>query len=174
MASGIVVIPKAWRSEVPSAILFGMLCPLAYVITVYLPWTIITGPLFEFNGVRINLSLPLAIFLPTGALLRGIYRIYNVRYAIGAHGIEARHGVLNLSQKVVRIRFEDIRAVEVKQSILDRLLDIGKVELSTAASSDIEVIIGGIAAPFNFRQVVQLERDRRQAILRRERAEGLS
>lgn len=174
MSSGVVVIPKAWRSEVPSAILFVVLCPLAYILTTYLPWTIVTGPLFEFDGIRINLSLPLAIFLPAWALLRGIYRIYNVRYAIGARGIEARHGVLNLSQRVVRIRFEDIRAVEVKQSVLDRLLDIGKVELSTAASSDTEVVMTGIAAPFNFRQVVQLERDKRQAILRRERAEGLT
>lgn len=173
MTSGTVVIPKAWRSEAPSAILFALSCPIAYFLTISLPWTIITGPLFEFDGVRVNLSLPLAIFLPAGALLRGIYRIYNVRYSIGLRGIEARHGVLNLSQRVVRIRFEDIRAVEVKQSILDRLLDIGKVELSTAASSDTEVIMSGIAAPYNFRQVVQLERDKRQKILRRERSEGL-
>lgn len=174
MAAGVVVIPKAWRSEAPSAFLFAILCPAAYYLTVYLPFTVVTGPLFELQGMRINLSLPLAIFLPAAALFQGIYRIYNVRYAIGPRGIEARHGILNLSQRVVKIRFEDIRAVEVKQSLLDRLLDIGNVELNTAASGDSEVVMSGIAAPYNLRQVVQLERDKRQAIVRRDRQEGLS
>mgnify|MGYP006267484077 FL=1 len=173
MAGGVVTIPKSWRSEALSAIAFTLLCPVAYLLTLTFPSTIITGPLFDLFGVRINLSLPLAIFLPLGALSQGMYRIYNVKYALDPRGLEARHGVLSMSQVAVRIRYEDIRAIEVRQSVLDRLLDIGKVEISTAASSDTEIIMSGIAAPYHFRQVVQLERDKRQSVSRKDRGEEL-
>lgn len=174
MASGSVVIPKSWRSEIWTAITFVLLCPVAYLLTAYLPFTVITGPLIEVSGVSLNLSLPLALFIPAGVLFQGIYRIYNVRYLIDPRGLEARHGVLSLNQVVVRIRYEDIRALDVRQSLLDRLLDIGKMNVSTAASSDVEIVMTGIAAPYYFRQVLQLERDRRQGLGRKERAEGFS
>jgi membrane protein YdbS with pleckstrin-like domain len=169
MNQGIVVIPKTWRSELLSAILFVLFCPVAYFITIYLPFTVVTGPLFDIGSTRITLSLPLASFLPAGALLRGVYRIYNVRYFLDSKGIEARQGVLSLRQRVIRIRFEDIRALEVGQSLVERLLDIGQLEASTAASNDSEIIMMGIASPYNFKRVIQLERDKRQSVMRRDR-----
>jgi len=174
MASGSVVIPRAWRSEISTAVAFILLCPVAYALTVYLPFTVITGPLIEIQGMVINLSLPLAIFIPAGVLFQGLYRIYNVRYLIDPRGLEARHGILSPNQMIVRIRFEDIRAMDVQQSVIDRLLDIGKMNISTAASSDVEIVMTGIGAPYYFRQVIQFERDKRQGLGRKERAEGFS
>jgi uncharacterized membrane protein YdbT with pleckstrin-like domain len=164
-----VVIPKTWRSEMGNFGTFIVACPIAYKLTEWFPWTVVTGELFGIGERVFELSLPVLWFFPVAALLRGVYRIYNVRYTLDSRGIESRDGILNLQQRVVRIRYEDIRSIDVKQTLVDRFFDIGLLEASTAAQADAEIVMAGIAAPYELQRVVQLERDQRQLLKQREK-----
>ena len=90
-------------------------------------------------------------------------RIYDVLYTVDAKGIQARVGILSLHQRVIRVRYEDIRTVETEQTLLERFLDVGDVEIATAATGSVEIVLNGVAAPHEIRKMVQAERDRRTA-----------
>ena len=58
------------------------------------------------------------------------------------------------------MRFDDIRSAETDQTILERLLNVGDVEVGTAATSEIEIVFAGVAAPQEVQDMIQRERDR--------------
>ena len=89
-------------------------------------------------------------------------KIYNVRYCVDKRGVEARTGILSNNQRITRVRYEDIRSLDTHQSLLDRFLDIGQVEVSTAASSAVEMVLAGIAVPEDVKRMLERERDKRQ------------
>jgi uncharacterized membrane protein YdbT with pleckstrin-like domain len=159
-----VVIPKVWLSEVKTLLAF--LASLFLVVYLYLkfPWLTISGDIYTTSTTRWILSLPLPIFIPCYFFFLTAFRIYNVRYTIDSLGIEYRTGVLWTSQNILRIRYEDIRTLELKQTLFDRLVGIGTIEIATAASSEVEIVMEGIAHVNDVMEMIGLERDRRQKI----------
>lgn len=145
-------------------ILFVVLSVASIFLSHEFPSFVIHGKIISFGDYALVCSLPLFWMLPAFAGFRAIYRIYNVRYAIDARGVEARVGILGTHQRITRVRFEDIRSVETEQSVLDRLMDIGMVEIGTAATGEIEILFEGIAAPIEVQDMIQAERDRRQKL----------
>lgn len=164
MSEKTVVVSKTWRSEIRTVLLFVILSVASIYLSREFPAFTINGTLLNFGDYSLVLSLPLFWFLPAFAGLKAIYRIYNVRYAIDARGVEARVGILSTHQRITRVRFEDIRSVETEQSLMDRFFDIGMVEIGTAATGEIEICFEGIAAPTAVQEMIQAERDRRQKL----------
>jgi uncharacterized membrane protein YdbT with pleckstrin-like domain len=155
-----IVIPKVWRSEIRSLIAFIVFAGGSLFLTEKFPQSVITGELFSIGSMRASLTLPLFSLLPVIPLLIGILRIYNVRYVLDKNGLEARVGILGLNQKTTRVRYTDIRSAESDQTLLERFLNIGDVEVGTAATSQIEIIFSGVSAPQKLQTVIQRERDR--------------
>jgi len=158
-----LVIPKVWRSELKKIALFIIFSLLSAVLSVKFPISVIEGEIFPIGDKDLYFSLPILwFFMPFLVLLYAIYSIYNVKYAIDNNGVEARVGVLSLNLKASKIRYEDIRNVNIRQTILERFLDIGDVEISTAATGSIELILSGVAAPDEIQDMLQRERESRQ------------
>ena len=81
------------------------------------------------------------------------YRHYSWRFTV-AHGIiESRHGLI--AREIRSIRVEDVRNINVKQSIVQRVLGIGDVEFSSAASTGTEVVFYGIGNPTRVKSEIQ-------------------
>jgi uncharacterized membrane protein YdbT with pleckstrin-like domain len=139
-------------------------CALSVYLSRRFPGTIISGRLFDVGSLRMTLDLPLLWFLPISVLGMALIQIYDVRYVVDTRGIETKVGILGLNQKIVRVRYEDIRSVEVVQTLWDRFLNIGQVEIGTAATGAVEVVLSGVAAPHEIQQMIQNERDRRQRL----------
>lgn len=167
-----VVIPKVWRSELGRLGVFALLCIASIVLSRYFPGSIIHGRLLTIGHTRVNLGLPLFWLFPLFALLELIFRIYNVRFEVNTRFIEARTGRLSFHQRLVRIRYEDIRGVETDQSLFERFLDIGTVSVGSAATDGMEVQMSGICAPLEVQEMIQSERDKR--IRLQKRMEGRS
>ncbi len=159
-----IVIHKVWRSEVVRIGIFFALCIAAIVLSSFFPRSIIRGELLTLGDTRMDLDLPLFALMPVVAMMDLIARVYDVRYVLDGEGLEAREGIISLSQSITRIRYEDVRLVEFDQSLMERFLDIGELQVGTAASSDIEVIMRGIACPREVQKLIQNERDRRRLI----------
>ena len=161
MRSDELVIPKTWRSELARLILFFVFSILCVVLSKMYPGTVITGRLITIGDTTVLLSLPLLWFAPALVLGSAIMRIYNVRYSIDERGIEARVGVISFNQNITRIRFEDIRSIETDQNLVQRLLNIGMVEMGTAATGAMELVFDGVASPTAIQEMIQSERDAR-------------
>lgn len=56
-----------------------------------------------------------------------------------------RRGIVSRSLSEVRIR--DIRAITVHQGILERIVGVGRIGISSAGQSDVEILIEGIPGP---------------------------
>ncbi|MHB9109045.1 MAG: PH domain-containing protein [Armatimonadota bacterium] len=68
-----------------------------------------------------------------------------------------------LSKRILDIYIADIRTIEVKQSMWQRMLNIGCVEIDTAASADDVLIADGIPDPVGVRNQIQELRQKKVA-----------
>jgi len=68
-----------------------------------------------------------------------------------------------LSKRILDIYIADIRTIEVKQSVWQRMLNIGRMEIDTAASADDVLIADGIPNPVGVRNQIQGLRQKKVA-----------
>lgn len=67
-----------------------------------------------------------------------------------------RNGLL--SKHTNEVRHQDIRNLQVGQGILQRLFGVGRLSVSSAAQSDIEISVGGIADPQRVKKLIDDKR----------------
>jgi len=134
-----------WRYQWSSvAIIVGMLA-VVMLVQVY-------GP--AHLGTRVtHLAIAAAGAIAVYALLLGVYRRLSWRYLIDEHNIESYQGVL--ARRVHSIRLEDLRNINVNQTVMQRLLGVGDVEFSSAAGGEVEVIFFGVADPMGVKAMAQ-------------------
>ena len=159
-----IIIRRSWKSQIILIIFLILIAPLTLYLTFKFPQTVFSGRILTIFGKDFYLSIPFLWFIPSGILGFILWQIYNVQYSLSAKGIETITGILGTNQKISRIRFEDIRSIEVIQSIPDRLLNIGEIQIGTAATSGIEIDISCVEAPHEIKKIIQIERDRRQKV----------
>lgn len=156
-----IIVPRVWRSQAPRVLLFLIISPIAVWLSQRFPGSVIHGTLFSLGESFLTLHLPLFWFIPAFVIGQAIMKIYDVRYTIDSKGIESKIGILSLSQTITRIRYEDIRSIDTRQSLTERLLGIGALEMGTAASAGLEMSFTGIADPLAVQGLLQAERDAR-------------
>lgn len=118
------------------------------------------------------LRLAVAVVAAIIALLLlapGIYRHYAWGYLIADRSIECHHGIL--SREVSAIRLRDLRNVNVRQSLLQRILNVGDVEFSSAGGSGIEVAFRGVVDPLGLKRKVQIVQEEHDTLLPAARAD---
>ena len=74
------------------------------------------------------------------------------RYKLCVNSVETAEGIVARNKS--SIRYGHIRSAEVKQGVIDRILDVGSVELATAGSSEVEIIFKGIHNPVAIQEEV--------------------
>lgn len=85
-------------------------------------------------------------------LLVVLYRHYAWTYTIRDGSIESRRGIIG--RDVQSIRVEDLRNVNVHQSIVQRLFKVGDVEFSSAGGAGVEVTFRGVPDPLAVKALV--------------------
>jgi len=155
-----LTVPKVWRSELGIVCAFVFFGAGSVYLTKLFPHCTISGPIINMPSFQLSLTLPLFWLMPVFILILGILRIYDVKYIIDSRGLEARVGILRLNQRITRVLYNDIRSAETAQNVFERVLNIGDVEVGTAATANIEVIFAGVAAPQELQNIIQRERDR--------------
>lgn len=168
MSSEEVVIARVWRSELVSLVIMAVSSVASVVLSHRFPDTVLTFEAFHYQDKSVVFTVPSLWLIPCAAFLTAFFRIYNVRYSIDSRGIEMRTGRLSLNQLITRIRFEDIRSIEAKQTLLEQLLDVGAVSMGTAATSGLEVVFSGIGSPRVIQGVIQREREARERLAKQQ------
>ena len=154
-----------WRSQLFPLCGFLILSILAVKGSHYLQWTIIAGKLFSIGETTFYLYLPLLSLMPGFVLGKILIYIYDSKYIIDERGVEAQIGLVSLSLRQPRLRYEDIRGVEPNQTIWERILGIGSVLIGSAMTQDVEIVMEGVANPRAIQLLIGGERDRRLALL---------
>lgn len=85
-------------------------------------------------------------------LLVVLYRHYAWTYTIRNGNIESQRGIIG--RDVQSIRIEDLRNINVRQSIVQRLFKVGDVEFSSAGGAGIEVAFRGVPDPLAVKALV--------------------
>ena len=150
-----------WRSQFFQLIGYFVVCLVVVWISIKVPGTVIKGPLFPLFGTTLYLHLPLLVLIPGLVLGKILIYIYDSKYVIDERGVEAQIGLVSLSLRQPRLRYEDIRGVEPNQTIWERLFGIGSVLIGSAMTQDVEVVMGGVANPRAIQLLICSERDRK-------------
>lgn len=161
MLSGEIVVRRAWRSQLKQIATYLILCVAAVVLSGYFPGSVVSGEIITLGQTTLYLSLPLFSLMPLVSLMLLIVPIYDATLTIDSRGIELRRGILGWNQHIMRVRYEDIRGVELEQTLLDRALNVGGVGIGTAAAAEIEIYMDGIPAPQEIKEMIQAEKDQR-------------
>jgi uncharacterized membrane protein YdbT with pleckstrin-like domain len=150
-----------WRSQLFPLAAFFILSILAIMGSEIFPNSILSGKLFSIGNTTLFLNLPLLALIPGAMLGKILIYIYNSRYIIDSNGVEAQIGLVSLSLRQPRLRYEDIRGVEPNQTILDRILGIGSVLIGSAMTQDVEIVMRGVADPRAIQLLISSEREKR-------------
>lgn len=95
----------------------------------------------------------------TGALTAFTYAIYGRyanRFTAKPELLESCFGIF--ARKSIRAEYAHIRSVDIDQGVIDRILNIGTIEVATAATADAEVIFAGISDPLAMQEEIYRRR----------------
>lgn len=141
----------SWRSQWLELVVETMLF-LCLIVAV--GWSVAVE---RTSVVVVALGVIGVAFVLLGSIM--LYRKYSWRFAIDDENIESRRGII--ARQIRSIRVKDLRNVNVRQSIMQRILGIGDVEFSSAAGGGVEVMFFGVADPLSVRNLAQrLQGDR--------------
>lgn len=74
-------------------------------------------------------------------------------YRVTGFGVEARLGII--AHQTVGLRFQDIRSMGIKQTLIERLLNVGLLEFTSAGTDGIPVRFNKVTNPAKVLQVVK-------------------
>lgn len=107
--------------------------------------------LYNHFGWRLNWGMLLMsiqgflVLISAHFVLKALLVKYTHRYFIGPKGIEARLGIISIAE--TRIEYMHIRGVSLRQSIIERLLGYGSIEVATSGTDGSEIKFMNIANP---------------------------
>lgn len=106
-----------------------------------------------FSPANLRVALVVTAAVLVYLIVVVVFRRYSWRYTIDDKTIESRQGVI--ARKVQSIRIQDLRNINVRQSLVQRLLQVGNVEFSSAGGSGIEVVFYGVSDPMAVKALAQ-------------------
>ena len=107
----------------------------------------------QLSRQQIEIGIAVLAGLFALGVLTLLYRHYSWAFTIDDSTIESSRGII--ARDVNSIRIEDVRNINVKQSIIQRVLFIGDVEFSSAGGSGIEVAFCGVSRPMEVKTLLQ-------------------
>ena len=95
------------------------------------------------NGVGLGAGVFAVFFV--GLVLVGLIKRLGTTYTLTSRRLRIKQGILKKDTRETRL--QRVQNVNTHQSIMDRVLRVGKVEFDTAGSDDYEFAFVGIADP---------------------------
>ncbi len=105
-----------------------------------------------FSLVSAGVSV-VGLLIAVVAIIRALLFIYSHHYYIGPWGIEANTELVAKDQR--RIEYKHIRGVNLRQSILERLLGIGALDIATSGAAESEVQFLGVSNPKKLLEILR-------------------
>ena len=133
---------------IPSYLLALFFTILGLYITAYFEQSVLLIPL-SFLDIEFTLRLPIFLLIVLFILVRPIIQLYDSCYDLSEHHLRITRCRLSIWRRSQEFAFEDLLGVQVSQSIIDRILGVGSIEVGSK-TSEIQIIISGIKDPQEF------------------------
>ena len=143
------------RRSLRSIIAGGLLFILTLAIVILLNYKLANANLLYYVWPSVFVSIRWLSIIPALIFLELVRKYNNDLYTFTLHTLTRYSGRLSLNFSVPNIRFIDIRAVIVHQSIWGRIFGYGDVELDTAAQEKTELYIEAIADPESLSNLIE-------------------
>ena len=106
-------------------------------------------------GKTYTLSFSLLSILTVFVFLLILRNHYNQKLIVGSNFVICKSGIISINQQDVRLDFENIRGIEIDKSILDRILNLGKLKIGSSSTDQIEIIFSGLRNPNQVRALIE-------------------
>ncbi len=130
--------------------------PLLFTAGIVLPLLVL---IFGLSHERLG---GLAVLGTILLLAAGVYYVFwwlscrATRLTVTDRKVMLRRGLL--TKDVNEIRHDDVRNVRVVQNLLQRLLGVGNIGISTAGQSGVEIEVNGLPNPHRVREIINQNR----------------
>jgi uncharacterized membrane protein YdbT with pleckstrin-like domain len=115
-------------------------------------------PFIETSGITkaVEILVPMII----GLTCFGLWWLQckGTTVTVTSERTSCRRGIL--SKSITEVWHQDIRNVQLNQSLLQRILDVGKIGISSAGQSGLEISVSGIPNPDKIKQLIDQHRRR--------------
>lgn len=91
-------------------------------------------------------------FLAIWTLLGAAWRRFSYKFTVKGSRIIRQYGIISRNQQSVRI--EDLRSIELSQTVLQRILNVGVISFYSAGSASAEVVFFGVKGPAELKQQI--------------------
>jgi uncharacterized membrane protein YdbT with pleckstrin-like domain len=122
------------------------------------------------SGFSLTTTVAVFVVLVVLAIVAGFLYRMTTTYTITNQRLTIRRGLL--SRHVQETRVERVQNVNTDQSLLDRLLRVGKVDFDTAGTDDADFTFRGVAEPARVVRAVDEAHRAREAAVRDESSGG--
>jgi uncharacterized membrane protein YdbT with pleckstrin-like domain len=89
-------------------------------------------------------------------LLVWYLRCYGTRLTITNKRTKLRTGIL--SKQINEVYHRDVRNVRLSQTFLQRIFDVGSLEISSAGQADVEIAVSGMPSPEKMKAIIDENR----------------
>ncbi|MDT8376512.1 MAG: PH domain-containing protein [Mariprofundaceae bacterium] len=114
---------------------------------------------FDMPRIQIVLNIMLALLL----MLAIIYNRYTWSFRIDDGHIQSRHGIMSFVQQQ-SITLKEIRDIQVKQTAIQRMFDVGDLEFSSAGTEDAKIVFTGIKSPLLLKERVLPQQNKKKRL----------
>lgn len=97
------------------------------------------------------------LFFSVGSIAKILYTRMYFRYILENHKAKRQIGILK--KETVSCDYDDLKTVDIQQSLMGRLLNYGTIELSTAASDGSEIVFENVSDPELMQSVIDFKAD---------------
>jgi uncharacterized membrane protein YdbT with pleckstrin-like domain len=105
----------------------------------------LAGVIFKLFGANSSTVFLVVLVIVAGTVLAGFVRRVATTYTITDRRLNIRRGIV--SREVQETRLERVQNVNYKQSVYQRLVQVGDVDFDTAAGDDYNFVFYGVANP---------------------------
>ena len=150
-----VTIFRTLRSEWRRISLSVLALILVNMLAYSFPQTLWRVPLGNLAGQSVGLVLPILGFIPLFLLLSAVRGVHNERYIIGPRSVIRLHGLASFATTKREIYHGNIRAVEIEQGVIQRMLGVGDLKIGDLFSSTSDIVMRGIRNPEQVKGVLE-------------------
>jgi uncharacterized membrane protein YdbT with pleckstrin-like domain len=105
------------------------------------------------GGVKTGVAIGVAAGAFVLVLIVGFVRRLATTYTITNQRLHIHRGIV--ARKLQQTRIERVQNVNINQSVLERLLQVGKVDFDTAGTDDADFSFAGVSQPEHVMQAVE-------------------
>lgn len=129
----------SWRGRV-SIIAPGVLLAIAVLV---LTWWLGLGAVW---------AIVLGLAIAAVALAWGLLETIRWKYTVTERRVFVRHGLISVNEQTARL--ERVQDLTLRQSLLDRILGVGSLEIDTAGSDGGPLVFKALLNPAEAREVL--------------------